>query len=231
MSIRNCVAIVNPHGGTRRGLSALDELSRSLSDAGVVFDSHVTQHAEHAIELAREVSLADYDCFCVVGGDGTVHDVVGGLMLRDDGLDIPIALVPAGTGNTLHQDLNCSNLGRAAEAILGGKTRWLDIVEVKSLGQVTYCVNIIGWGGMADINVKAEKLRMLGPSRYALASFWQIMQPIHRHAKLCANVHNQARRASRACPQMSVTRIASPAFAAAELRLTGERSCRRIGKW
>jgi diacylglycerol kinase (ATP) len=105
-------------------------------------------------------------------------------MLRDEGLNIPIALVPAGTGNTLHQDLYCSNVGRAAEAILGGETRWLDIVEVKSLGQVTYCANIIGWGGMADINVKAENLRMLGPSRYALAALWQIMQPIHRHAKL-----------------------------------------------
>jgi diacylglycerol kinase family enzyme len=45
MSIGKCVAIVNSHGGTRKGLSALDELSRSLCDAGVVFDSHVTQHA------------------------------------------------------------------------------------------------------------------------------------------------------------------------------------------
>jgi sphingosine kinase len=184
MGIRKCIAIVNPRGGSRKGLSMLDDIKRSFSDAGVILDAHVTKHAGHAIQLAREIHLADYDCLCVVGGDGTVHDVVGGLMLRNERPDIPLGLIPAGTGNTLHQHLSCSDVGAAVAAILGGRNRWLDIIKVKSSGHVTYCVNIIGWGGMADINVKAEKLRMLGPSRYALASLWQIVQPIHRYAKL-----------------------------------------------
>lgn len=184
MNIRKCIAIVNPRGGSHQGVSVLERVRKSLADSGVTLDAHVTERAGHAVELAREVPLNEHDCLCVIGGDGTVHDVVGGLMLRDVCPKIPLGLIPAGTGNTLHQDLNCSGVGEAVDAILRGRSRWLDIVKVNSSGQTTFCVNIVGWGGMADINVKAEKLRRFGQSRYALAALWEIARPVCRHARL-----------------------------------------------
>ena len=42
--------------------------------------------------------------------------------------------------------------------------------------EVVYCVDIIGWGGVADINRTAERLRLLGPSRYAVAALWHIAE-------------------------------------------------------
>ena len=122
MGIRRCIAIVNPRGGSRKGLSMLDDIKRSFSDAGVILDAHVTKHPGHAIQLAREIHLADYDCLCVVGGDGTVHDVVGGLMLRNERPDIPLGLIPAGTGYqnvrgiTVHETVEPEELAAAAEA-------------------------------------------------------------------------------------------------------------------
>ena len=184
MAIKKCVAIVNPQGGSRQGLSVLKELGELLAKADVSLDSHPTQHAGHAVELSRDLSLDDYDCLCVIGGDGTVHDVVGGLMLRQQRPKLPLCLVPAGTGNTLHQDLNCSAVTSSAEAILSAQSRWLDVVEVNSGDQKTYCVNIVGWGAIATINQKAERLRWLRGRRYAVASLLEIAWPRGRFAKI-----------------------------------------------
>ena len=99
MGIRKCIAIVNPRGGSRKGLSMLDDMKRSFSDAGVILDAHVTKHAGHAIQLAREINIADYDCLCVVGGGLPVAvdgEVVGGIGL---------------SSGTPHQDMQCAQAG------------------------------------------------------------------------------------------------------------------------
>jgi diacylglycerol kinase (ATP) len=50
--------------------------------------------------------------------------------------------------------------------------------------QIDFCVTLVGWVGVADINCKAERLRMLGPPRYAIAALWQILFPKWRRARL-----------------------------------------------
>ena len=184
MKPRRCLAIVNPEGGARQGRAVLDEVQQAFTEAGVELDAHLSQHAGHAAELARELSFEDYDALCVVGGDGTVHDVVNGLMLREDPPNLPLGLIPAGTGNTLHQQLGMRDVPSAVNAILEGNLQWLDVVEVRTAERVTHCVNIVGWGGIADINAKAERLRYCGHHRYTLAALWQILWPVARHARL-----------------------------------------------
>lgn len=186
MKIRSCLAIVNPQGGMRSGGGIVEDARRLLADASVRLDIHVTQWAGHASQLAEEIDLEGYDCLCIVGGDGTVHEVIGGLMRRDEGAEvIPLGLIPAGTGNTLHLDLGCTDTESAIEAILHGGTRSVDVVKVNAADTVHYCVNIVGWGGISDINLKAERLRKLGRSRYVLAALWQMARPINRFAKVC----------------------------------------------
>lgn len=181
---RHCLAIVNPAGGLHRGGHAAKQLRQALQEAGISLDVQMTEHPQHAEQLARTLDLQPYDCLCVVGGDGTVHDVVGGLLAREAKLELPIALIPAGTGNTLHHDLGCETVERAACSILEGKTRWLDVVEVESQGQVIHCVNIVGWGAIADINRRAESFRFLGSRRYHVAALCQMLSPKIRRAKL-----------------------------------------------
>ena len=40
-----------------------------------------------------------------------------------------------------------------------------DVARVETGGQIDYCVTLVGWAGVADINCKAERLRMLGSPR------------------------------------------------------------------
>jgi diacylglycerol kinase (ATP) len=60
----------------------------------------------------------------------------------------------------------------------------LDAVKVTMGTEVVYCVDLIGWGGVADINRTAEGLRRLGPSRYAAAALWHILRARRRWARL-----------------------------------------------
>jgi diacylglycerol kinase family enzyme len=45
--------------------------------------------------------LDNYSAIVAVGGDGTVHEVVNGLMYRSDGRKLPLAIIPNGTGNDM----------------------------------------------------------------------------------------------------------------------------------
>jgi len=119
-----------------------------------------------------------------VGGDGTIHEVINGLLARGQSPSIPLGFIPAGSANTLHQQVQCADPLEAARRIVAGRTGPLDAVRVTMGAQVVYCVDIIGWGGVADINCTAERLRFLGPSRYPAAALWQILRARRRQAKV-----------------------------------------------
>ena len=50
--------------------------------------------------------------------------------------------------------------------------------------RIVHCVDLVGWGAVADINANAERWRILGPSRYAAAALWQIVRARRRSATL-----------------------------------------------
>ncbi len=97
---------------------------------------------------------------------------------------MPLGFIPAGSGNTMHQQLGCNDPVEAAQRIVAGRTCALDVARVTTGGQVIHCVDIVGWGGVADINIVAEKLRVLGPPRYAVAALWHILKARRRPARL-----------------------------------------------
>jgi len=178
------LVVVNPRGGTRRGLAVLDQVKPVFARAAAELDVHVTRHPGHASEIARTSDLARYEGLCLIGGDGTIHEAVAGLMQRADGAPIPLGFIPAGTGNTMHRDVGCRDPIEAAQRVLAGRTCPLDVARVTMRAGVVHCVNIVGWGGISDINHTAEKLRLLGPPRYALAALWHVLRPPRRRARL-----------------------------------------------
>ena len=185
MTKRRFLLVVNPRGGKRRGLTILEQIQPAFAAAGAELDVRVTERSGHALEIARTTDLDGYAGLCLIGGDGTVHEVVNGLLQRERPAAIPLGLIPAGTGNTVHQHLHGrTSPQEAAQQILAGKTAPLDAVQVLLAGQVVHCINIVGWGVVADVNATAEGLRRLGPPRYATAALWHILRARHRRARL-----------------------------------------------
>ena len=178
------VVIVNPRAGARRGLAVLDRVALLFGAAGAELHVRVTERPGQAGEIAATVDLSGCDGLCVIGGDGTIHEVVGGLMRRAEAISTPLGIIPGGTGNSVVRHCDCCNVEDAVRRILHGTAEPLDVIRVRMSNGVAYCVNIVGWGGVVDINLTAERLRLLGPPRYSVAALWNILRPKRRFARL-----------------------------------------------
>ena len=128
--------------------------------------------------------MDDYDGFLVIGGDGTFHEVVNGMLERNDGRTLPIGLIPGGSGNSLLHDLGLIDPISAAKTIVSRHTRFIDTAQIEMNHIVRYSINLIGWGLITDVGKRSEILRWLGPRRYTVSSIIEILLRKNRRATL-----------------------------------------------
>jgi len=176
--------LVNPKSGHGKGLQISKKAKEQFKHAGIQTTIHVTEREGHAEQLANSLPFENYDAFCIIGGDGTMHEVINGMMNRADQAKLPIALIPAGTGNSLMHDLNCLDSEIAVKKILLGRLKKLDLIEIKTNGEILYGFNVLGWGVPVYINILADKLRWCKGQRYNLASLVEIFKNKIRPAKI-----------------------------------------------
>ncbi|MBC8186141.1 hypothetical protein H8E88_34090 [candidate division KSB1 bacterium] len=184
--------VVTPHGGTKKGLAILEKVKPIFKEAGAEIEIKETRYAGHARNMANTLDFDGYDGFCVIGGDGTMHEIVNGMLTRDDKKKTPIGLIPAGTGNSFMHDINCLDPVVAAKRIITGRLRDVDIAEVDAAGEKIYAFNIVGWGLPTDINLLADKMRWLGGQRYNVASIIEVIKNTVRLAKISIDGQNIA---------------------------------------
>ena len=175
---------VNPHGGKKIGPRLLKKIKPILENDNAELTIIETLYAGHAKELANQLDFTGYDGLIAIGGDGTLHEVVNGLMSRKDNQQIPLGMIPGGSGNSFMHDLDLLDPVLAAKAILNNKTRMVDVGEVKLNHVLKYAINIIGWGLVTDVANKAEKHRWLGTSRYTILSVKEVFTYSPRAAAL-----------------------------------------------
>ncbi len=165
-------------------MAVLESVRPVFAAAGAELDVRATPRAGHAHELAKTINLEEYDGVCVVGGDGTIHETVGGLMQQNNPIATPLAVIPGGTGNSVSRHLGISGPLDAAQRVIAGNIQDLDVIRVSTSGETMYSVNIVGWAGVVDINRTAERWRALGPPRYTLAALSHILRARRRHATI-----------------------------------------------
>ena len=178
------ILTVNPYGGTKQGPRLLKKIKPLFDSAGVKLFIIETTFSGHAKELANHLDLTSFDGFIGIGGDGTLHEVVNGMLTRNDSQKIPIGIIPGGSGNSYMHDLNLTTPLDAARAIIRGKTRTVDVAQVDVNHIVKYAVNMVGWGLVTDVGNKAEHYRWLGPSRYTILSVLEVLRHKSRAASL-----------------------------------------------
>ena len=117
--------IYNPMAGRGLFLSHLAEVVELCTRAGLAVEVYPTQKQGDAIE--KSASLPPYiDQIIVAGGDGTLDEVVTGLVRGDR--DVPIGYIPMGSTNDFAQSLGIStNIVEATGDILGGVPRGIDV--------------------------------------------------------------------------------------------------------
>jgi diacylglycerol kinase (ATP) len=128
----DALLIYNPIAGPRAELRRdLDRVVGYLTERGWHVTIRATRKAGDATELARAAVAARCKAVLVAGGDGTVHEVVNGLV----GSDTAMGVLPVGTGNVWAKEIGLPTLGltqidrllAAARMLVDGEVRWVDV--------------------------------------------------------------------------------------------------------
>ena len=176
--------LVNPKGGHKKGLEIYEKVKHVFTNADTNVTVLHTEYAGHAFDFAKTLDFVGYDGLCAIGGDGTMYELINGMLKRDDNKKIPIGLITGGTGNSFMYDVDCLDPIDAAKRIVQHNLRPLDIAKVNANGELFYSFNIIGWGLATDAGKLAEKLRWLGGVRYDVASIIEVLKGKDRIATL-----------------------------------------------
>jgi diacylglycerol kinase (ATP) len=170
--------IANPNAQSGRGARILPALEKALSARSAGAEFHLTRAPGHARELARDLALrkgADVasPTVAVVGGDGTLHEVVNGL--RDAGFPagVSLALLPVGTGNDFHRILRAgTGLKDFLHLLDHGVSRRIDVGEVRWADGEAAFINLLGVGiDVAVLRRRTAFSRLPGLFQYGAALF------------------------------------------------------------
>jgi YegS/Rv2252/BmrU family lipid kinase len=118
------------------------------------FEAWQTTHPGHALELARKALDLGYTTIAVHGGDGTINEIINGLLSHNTS-EFQLALLPNGTGADLVRTLGISHaLPKAARQALTGKSKLLDIglvrfIDLEGNPVQRHFINVtdVGFGG------------------------------------------------------------------------------------
>ena len=161
--------IVNPVSGGGRGLTDFPKISHILRESGIEHDPVFTEHRYHATELAVEAINRGYRKIIVVGGDGTLNEVVNGLFIQKqcEPKDILLAVIAVGTGNDWVRTFGIPrNYSAAIRAIKEGCCYLQDVGKVtyteSKYEQTRYMANVAGLGFDAYVIKIFNHLKLKG---------------------------------------------------------------------
>ena len=117
--MKRCLLIINPSSGQRTIQNSLDKLTGQLILQQLVnhIDVFYTQKKDDAYNHVLNVDEKNYDFIIVVGGDGTINEVVSGMVSTNK--KIPLCILAAGTVNDFANYLNLPNHKNILEYIMG----------------------------------------------------------------------------------------------------------------
>jgi diacylglycerol kinase (ATP) len=166
--------IVNPYAGRWKAKAAIPDIERACQGIGLEYELVVTEGPNHGIDLARAAALAGFSPVVSAGGDGSISEVVNGLMqAAGDEVAGPLGVIPLGTADDFADMLGLEKEVEAAcQVILAGHTRLVDVGRVN--GRFFDNNSAIGLEPMVTITERPMK-RVKGTPRYILAALKAIV--------------------------------------------------------
>ena len=159
---RKVKIILNPMADMGNAWRVARDL-RSITEEHGGVDWSGTVYPGHAIELARQAGEQGYDLVIAMGGDGTVHEVVNGLMQIPEEKRPLLGVVPVGSGNDFAHGINASTIPTTAlNCALEGKASTVDLgLMTDGHGRKEYFDNTLGIGFGAIVTIRSHQLPVL----------------------------------------------------------------------
>lgn len=170
--------VVIAHGWKGKRAAAARALCDRLQHMGRQHDLVHTQQQGHAIELARRAVVEGAQHVIAVGGDGTVNEVVHGMLLADTARgSADLSVIPCGSGNDVARVLHLRSIHHAIDVAASTVPDIVsaDVLDIRYRAydgsmQQRYCINVadVGLGGNVA-RIRDQRLRKLpGPLGYML---------------------------------------------------------------
>jgi YegS/Rv2252/BmrU family lipid kinase len=177
--MKTCV-ILNPMAGRGAAGQRRDELEGALRGVGLEYTLLTTHARGGATELAFQAVERGFEAVVAVGGDGTINEVVNGVVgsAQAGGGEAALGVVPLGTGSDFSRmidGLDSQDLGAVARRLASGATRPVDIgqivVETGGRELRRFFINGLGAGIDAQVAVEVGKVTWTtGMAAYIIAS-------------------------------------------------------------
>ncbi len=162
--------ILNPYADNGHGRQKIEAVAAAARPYGGV-DLALTERPRHGVDLARQAAEAGYDAVAAAGGDGTVSDVMNGLMQAQNPA-VRLGVIPVGSGNDLAWSAGIpQDVTAAVQRVFTGRPVKIDLAYVENeYGDGRFADNNIGVGFDAAVVIETETItRLRGFPMYFLA--------------------------------------------------------------
>jgi YegS/Rv2252/BmrU family lipid kinase len=155
---QKALLIVNPNANLGRAWRAATDLRPIVEEFGGA-DWTGTVYPTHAVELARQAALDGYNLVIAAGGDGTVHEVINGLMQVPIEQRPKLGIAPLGSGNDFAFAVGVDkNPAHALRQAFTGTAKRVDVGRMQDgNGRVEYFDNALGIGFDATVTIHSRK--------------------------------------------------------------------------
>jgi diacylglycerol kinase (ATP) len=161
------IILLNPNAGRGKARFVLREALEVMPRAGLRVDVHESRDAQHLVTLARQAAAEKPDAIVSLGGDGTHHYVLNGIV----GSEIPLGVIPCGNGNDFAKGLGIPIQARAAAEVLrAANIRRVDLGRARN----TFygCIAGAGFDSLVTRYANERVRRLRGSAAYA----WSLLR-------------------------------------------------------
>lgn len=186
MSWKKILFVFNPVAGRSQIRSSLLDIVEVLSAADYEVTCYPTKKAGDARKIVRERD-EDFLYIACAGGDGTLDEVVSGMMENEYKPFVPIGYIPAGTTNDFASGLGIpSDMVKAADVVAHGRTFNCDLGEFNRVNYFTY-VAAFGLFTETSYNTPQSLKNQLGHLAYILQGVREVSHIQNYHVKVEAD--------------------------------------------
>lgn len=168
--------IINPTSGNGSSKIHWSTIKLLLETYNFDFDFVFTKHARHSVELIQDAVYQGFRKYISIGGDGTLHNIVNGIMKQTlvPSIDLTIGVIPIGTGNDWVKTHHIpSDFESAIQVIKNGNVKHQDLGKIEFDDKIqsdVYYNNLAGVGFDGYVVSKVSKYKRFGTVSYILGA-------------------------------------------------------------
>jgi YegS/Rv2252/BmrU family lipid kinase len=158
------MAVINPASSGGKTAKIWPKINKYFKNEFINFTEEFTTKPGDAVEIAKEAVEKKYDYLLAVGGDGTVNEIINGMLLVEaNNIRTKLIIYAQGTGSDLSRTLKLSkDIDQFIEMIKKGKSKKIKVIEAEFLNdkrekESRYFFNVADCGMGAEVAKKLNE--------------------------------------------------------------------------